>query len=63
MGLTGGMFPLGDVGALTQALTTSLSDAQVGESINRAVAQVRSRADWSDNSPLLTDLLRRVSVE
>ena len=62
-GLTGGMFPLGDVGALTQALTTSLSDAQVGESINRAVAQVRSRADWSDNSPLLTDLLRRVSVE
>ena len=61
-GLTGGIFPLGDVGALTQALTTALSDANVGESTDRAIAQVRSRADWSDNSPRLTSLLRRVSV-
>jgi len=61
-GLTGGIFPLGDVGALTQALTTALSGADVDESIDRAVAQVRSRADWSRNSPRLTSLLRRVSV-
>ena len=61
-GLTGGLFPLNDVGALTQALTTALSDANVGEFINRAIAQVRSRADWSGNSPRLTSLLRRVSV-
>ena len=61
-GLTGGIFPLGDIGALTQALTTALSDADVDESIDRAIAQVRSRADWSSNSPRLTSLLRRVSV-
>ena len=61
-GLTGGIFPLGDVGALTQALTTALSDADVGESTDQAIAQVRSRADWSGNSPRLTRLLRRVSV-
>jgi len=60
--LTGGIFPLGDVEALTQALTTALSDANVDESIDRAIAQVRSRADWSGNSPRLTSLLRRVSV-
>ena len=62
-GLTGGIFPLGDVGALTQALTTGLSNANVGESIERAIAQVRLRANWSGNSPRLTGLLRRVSVE
>jgi glycosyltransferase involved in cell wall biosynthesis len=61
-GLTGGIFPMGDVGALTQALTTALSDADVGKSIDRAIAQVRLRADWSGNSPRLTSLLRRVSV-
>jgi glycosyltransferase involved in cell wall biosynthesis len=61
-GLTGGIFPMGDVGALTQALTTALSDADIGESIDQAIAQVRSRADWSGNSPRLTSLLRRVSV-
>ncbi|MEC7001554.1 MAG: glycosyltransferase [Actinomycetota bacterium] len=61
-GRTGSIFPLGDVGALTQALTTALSDADVGESIDRAITQVRSRADWSGNSLRLTSLLRRVSV-
>ncbi|NKB91786.1 MAG: glycosyltransferase [Candidatus Nanopelagicales bacterium] len=61
-GLTGGIFPLSDVGALKQALTTALSDADVDESIDQAMAQVRSRADWSGNSPRLTSLLRRVSV-
>ena len=61
-GLTGGIFPLGDVGALTQALATTLSDANVDESIDRAIAQVRSRADWSGNSPRLTSLLQRISV-
>ena len=61
-GLTGGIFPLGNVGALTQALTTALSDADVGQSIDQAITQVRSRADWSGNSPRLTSLLRRVSV-
>jgi glycosyltransferase involved in cell wall biosynthesis len=61
-GLTGGIFPMGDVGALTQALTTALSDADVGKSIDRAIAQVRSRADWSGSSLRLTSLLRRVSV-
>ena len=60
--LTGGIFPLGDVGALTRALTTALSDAKVGESIDRAIAQVRLRADWSGNSPRFTALLRRVSI-
>ena len=61
-GRTGSIFPLGDVGALTQALTTALSDADVGESIDRAITQVRSRADRSGNSLRLTSLLRRVSV-
>ena len=60
--LTGGIFPLGDVGALTRALTTALSDVNVGESIGRAIAQVRLRADWSGNSPRCTALLRRVSI-
>lgn len=60
-GENGRLLPLGDVEALSLALTEVLASPERLVGTGKALNEVRERADWSRNSPRLCALLRRVS--
>jgi len=60
-GENGRLFPLGDVEALSSALTEVLASPERLVGTGQALNDVRERADWSRNSPRLCALLRRIS--
>jgi glycosyltransferase involved in cell wall biosynthesis len=60
-GVSGRLFPVGDIQALTMKLAEVLVSPDRSSSAAKALAEVRARADWSHNSPRLGALLRRVT--
>lgn len=58
-GITGHLFPLGDIEALTASLIRALRGDDKTDCTAKALIEVRARADWARNSPRLSSLLRK----
>lgn len=62
-GITGHLFPVGDIGALGAALALSLRGEHETDFAAKALIEVRSRADWARNSSRLSALLQKVIAQ
>lgn len=56
-GVTGRLFPVGDVDALARLLTAEGDDAALTDSAARALDLVRERADWTSNRLALRSIM------